>query len=66
MLPYGWVKLRLITELGQYHLEQVESAITFNSSGIIIGTHIAVPEPPTLFLTLVALALLGGCRVARR
>ena len=59
---FGWVKLRLVEELGEYHLEQLESAVAFNCGGIIIGTLIAVPEPSTLLLCIIALGVVGGWR----
>jgi hypothetical protein len=55
---YGWVHLR--PENGV--LAMVENVMSYNSTGIIVGTTNVVPEPASAFLALLALVTLATSR----
>ena len=60
---FGWVQLQVVdfdptTGEPGIGLEQVDAALAFNSTGIIIGTRVALPESSTIGLALCALVAL--------
>ncbi len=59
---FGWVKLRVVPSLTGLnelvHLELIESVVSYNSPGIIIGTTTIVPEPSSMALLCIAVLVM--------
>ena len=59
---FGWVKLRVVPTVsglnGFDHLELIESVVSYNSPGIIIGTTMIVPEPSSIALLCIAVLVM--------
>jgi hypothetical protein len=63
---FGWVHFRIGVHIGGewLSLNMIENAMSYDSPGIIVGTHTVVPEPAAL--AMVSVALLGLAARRRR